>query len=118
MSSSTRADIFLKSNFTFNCYTIPFPCFSKPDVSPPDFGDTCPNTTVEYADSNSVSKRINWTEPHATDNSKVAPTVHHVGKNPGDVFPEGIHSVKYIFTDGSGNRAECSFQVSVSGNYS
>ena len=118
MSSSTRADLFPKSNFTFNCYSIPFPCFSKPDVSPPAFGNSCPNTTVEYADRNSVSKRINWTEPHAIDNSEVPPTVHRVGKNPGDVFSEGIHSVKYIFTDGSGNMAECSFQVSVSGKYS
>jgi len=70
---------------------------------------------VEYADRDSNSKRINWTVPQATDNSGVTPTFQHFGKNPGDVFPEGIHSVKYIFTDDSGNFAECSFQVTVSG---
>ena len=62
-----------------------------------------------------MAKRIIWTVPQATDNSGVTPTVHHVGKGPGDVFIEGIHSVKYIFTDDSGNKAECSFQVTVSG---
>ena len=70
---------------------------------------------MEYADRNSISKRINWTEPHAVDNSGVTPIVRRVGKNPGDVFPEGIHSVKYIFSDDSGNTKECSFQVTVSG---
>ena len=70
---------------------------------------------MEYADSNSISKRINWTEPQAIDNSGVTPNVRRIGKSPGDVFPEGIHPIKYIFTDDSGNMAECSFQVSVSG---
>ncbi|XP_020610479.1 P-selectin-like isoform X2 [Orbicella faveolata] len=87
------------------------------DVSPPNFGNSCPNTTVEYADRNSNSKRISWTEPHATDNSGVEPKVRRVGKKPGDVFPEGIHSVKYIFTDDRGNTVECSFQVTVSVMY-
>ena len=70
---------------------------------------------MEYADRNSNTKMISWTEPHATDNSGVEPKVRRVGKKPGDVFPEGIHSVKYIFTDDSGNTVECSFQVTVSG---
>ena len=85
------------------------------DVSPPDFGDSCPDTVIEYADRNSRSKRINWTVPHATDNSGDPPHVLHIGKNPGDLFAEGIHSVKYIFTDSSGNIAECKFEVTVSG---
>ena len=70
---------------------------------------------MEYADRNSNSKNITWTEPHAIDNSGVTPNVHLVGKGPGDLFEEGIYFVKYIFTDDSGNKAECSFQVSVSG---
>ena len=70
---------------------------------------------MAYADRNSNSKRINWTEPHAIDNSGVIPNVQRVGKGFGEVFLEGIHSIKYIFTDGSGNTEECSFQVTVSG---
>lgn len=69
---------------------------------------------MEYADRNSV-KRISWTEPHAIDNSGVTPTVLPMGKSPGDVFQEGNSLVTYIFTDDSGNTANCSFQVSVSG---
>ena len=70
---------------------------------------------MEYADRNSNSKRITWTEPQAIDNSGVKPKVQHVGKRPGDVFRESIYPIKYIFTDDSGNIAECTFQVSVSG---
>ena len=70
---------------------------------------------MEYADRNSKSKRINWTAPHATDNSGDQPKLQQVGKNPGDLFEEGIHSVKYIFSDDSGNAAECKFDVTVSG---
>ena len=70
---------------------------------------------MEYADRNSKSKRINWTAPDATDNSGDQPKLQHVGKNPGDLFEEGIHSVKYIFSDDSGNVAECKFDVTVSG---
>lgn len=104
--------MFLKDSFAFTCCSG---TLFQTDISPPDFGNSCPDTIVEYADRNSVLKRINWTEPHATDNSGVTPTVQHVGKNPGDIFPEGIHSVKYIFTDDSGNKAECTFAVTVSG---
>lgn len=60
---------------------------------------------MEYTDSNSVSKRFNWTELHATDNSEDASTVHRVCKYPGDAFSEGILTVKHIFTDGSDNMA-------------
>jgi len=70
---------------------------------------------VEFADRNSNFKRINWTVPQATDNSGVTPTFEASGKNPGDVFPKGIYSVKYTFTDDSGNSAKCSFQVIVTG---
>ena len=70
---------------------------------------------MEYADRNSASKKITWTVPQAIDNSLVTPKVRHVGKRPGEIFQKGIYDVKYIFTDGSGNRAECSFQVTVSG---
>ena len=70
---------------------------------------------MEYADRNSISKRINWTEPHAIDNSGVKPKVQRFGKDSGEVFSEGIESVKYIFTDDSNNTEECSFQVTING---
>lgn len=70
---------------------------------------------MEYADRNSNSKKISWTEPQAIDNSGVTPNIRRVGKRPGDLFQAGISTVTYIFTDGSGNMEECSFQVFVSG---
>ena len=85
------------------------------DVTAPSI-ISCPDKIVQYADRNSNSKKISWTEPQATDNSAVTPDVLQVvGKSPGDIFLEGDYRVRYIFTDGSGNTAQCSFQVSVSG---
>ncbi len=59
-----------------------------------------------------IYRTATWTEPTATDNSGVTPTVmqsHH----PGDTFLVGTTEVTYRFSDMAGNSALCRFTVAV-----
>ena len=58
---------------------------------------------------------VNWTEPNATDNSGVV-TVSSSIKS-GSLFYIGITNVTYTATDSSGNTAEYTFVVTVTGQY-
>ena len=62
-----------------------------------------------------TSATVSWTEPTATDNSGMTPTITQTHQ-PGDSFPVGTTSVMYTFTDMTGNQATCTFDV-VIGNY-
>ena len=53
---------------------------------------------------------VTWTEPTATDNSDMAPTITQ-SHQPGDSFPVGTTQVTYTFADQQGNEALCSFDV-------
>ena len=53
---------------------------------------------------------VPWTEPTATDNSGMTPTVTQ-SHQPGDSFPVGTTQVTYSFTDMAGNQATCTFSV-------
>ncbi len=78
----------------------------KPDNVDPVISN-CPTDITVGACSNSVT----WTAPTATDNCSVTLTSTH---NSGDVFPIGATtSVTYTATDGAGNTALCSFDVTV-----
>ena len=59
-----------------------------------------------------TSMSVTWTEPTATDNSGVTPTVTQ-SHQPGDSFPVGTTQVTYTFTDMAGNEAKCSFTVTI-----
>ena len=73
----------------------------------------CPSDIMEPG---SMSVRVQWSEPTASDNSGVTParTRSHI---PGAFFHVGLTEVTYTFTDDSGNRAVCSFSVFVSGTH-
>ena len=58
---------------------------------------------------------MNWTEPVATDNSGVAPTVTSNYQSP-QRFIQGTHVIIYTAVDQSGNNATCKFHVQVLGN--
>ena len=62
-----------------------------------------------------TSATVSWTEPTATDNSGMTPTVTQTHQ-PGDSFNVGTTTVTYTFTDMTGNQAMCTFDV-VIGNY-
>ena len=57
---------------------------------------------------------MNWTEPVATDNSGVAPTVTSNYQSP-QRFSQGTHDITYFAVDQSGNKATCTFTVKVAG---
>ena len=58
----------------------------------------------------STTQTATWTEPTATDNTGMTPTVSS-SHQPGDSFPVGTTQVTYTFTDQAGNQAQCSFTV-------
>ena len=55
---------------------------------------------------------VSWTEPTATDNSGVVNLASR-SRAPGSFFVVGNSEVTYVFVDGNGNRASCTFTVSV-----
>ncbi|XP_072014217.1 hyalin-like [Amphiura filiformis] len=57
-----------------------------------------------------MSLVVTWTEPTATDNSGMTPTVTQ-SHQPGDSFPVGMTQVTYTFTDQAGNDATCTFAI-------
>ena len=59
-----------------------------------------------------TSRIVTWTEPTATDNSGMTPTVTQ-SHQPGDSFTVGITQVTYTFTDMAGNSAMCTFSVTI-----
>jgi hypothetical protein len=78
----------------------------------PPVVENCPMGASATAASGSTSASVTWTPPTATDNSGSSVSV--VASNqPGDVFPTGITTVVYTFSDPSGNNEVCSFVVMV-----
>ena len=70
----------------------------------------CPES-MQYTVPLGLSTTIaTWIEPTATDNSGSQPIVTK-SHEPGSNFPVGATQVTYIFRDGSGNEATCSFAI-------
>ena len=55
---------------------------------------------------------VSWVEPTATDNSGVV-SLSSRSRAPGSFFVVGSTDVTYVFVDGTGNTAACTFRVSV-----
>lgn len=95
------------------CYspTVPVYVLAGPDtVAPVIVG--CPTDITVPIDAGTCSAVVTWPAPSATDicGGTVNVTSTH---NPGDVFPEGVTTVTYIFTDSAGNSVDCMFDVTV-----
>ena len=85
------------------------------DVLPPTFGASCQSSPlVVYAERGLFSAQVNWTEPVATDNSAVQPTVTS-NYQPLQRFDQGTYVIVYTAVDQSGNEANCSFAIKVIG---
>lgn len=67
-----------------------------------------------YAERSLFSAQVNWTEPIATDNSGVLPTVTS-NYHPPKIIGQGSHVITYTAVDQSGNQATCSFTIHVIG---
>lgn len=72
----------------------------------------CPANISLFANS-SCQAIATWVPPTATDNCSVSLASTH---SPGSTFPIGTTKVTYTATDGSGNKASCSFNVIVTDN--
>ena len=80
-------------------------------IAPVIFGCPPDQTVTMSADSELVP--VEWTEPMATDNSGSVTLISDY--HPGDSFSFGTTTVTYTATDGAGNIAMCSFNITVSG---
>ena len=83
------------------------PCAT--DAIPPVFANCPANQSVTTT--NNACKTVTWTAPTATDNFST-PLVAST-QNSGFCFPVGTTTVSYTATDAKGNKAMCSFTVTV-----
>ncbi len=100
---------------TFNGTQVPVfttdGSFVLTDLTGP-FITGCPNDIAVSNDLGACEAAVTWTPPTASDEcSSVTTTSSHV---PGDVFPVGMTTVLYEFSDQFGGIATCSFNVTVS----
>ncbi|XP_072014219.1 hyalin-like, partial [Amphiura filiformis] len=72
----------------------------------------CPGSASYPVPCGTQSRSVTWIEPTAFDNSGRQPTISR-SHQPGQNFPVGTTPVTYIFTDSSGNEAQCSFTITV-----
>lgn len=79
------------------------------DKTPPSFTSCPSDTTITTTAASGV--RYSWTPPIANDlcSTTTVTSTHTPGSN----FPMGITTVVYTATDVSGNKAECTFAVTV-----
>ncbi|KAJ8021299.1 Hyalin [Holothuria leucospilota] len=78
------------------------------DTTPPVVN--CPADTVDSIDITLSEMEVVFAEPSATDNSGIV-FVQSQSHTPGNFFPPGLSTVTYVFSDTSGNTAECQFNV-------
>ena len=67
-----------------------------------------------YAERGMFSAQVNWNEPVATDNVGAAPSLTS-NYQPPQRFSQGTHVIVYSAVDQSGNRATCTFAITVIG---
>ncbi|XP_038068280.1 mucin-3A-like isoform X2 [Patiria miniata] len=77
----------------------------------PEFTN-CPNDIVAYVNGPGATASIAWSEPTATDNSGIAPTVTGSLQSPIDLGV-GSTTAMYTATDAAGNEAFCTFSVNI-----
>ena len=77
---------------------------------------TCPANITRNVDPGICGAIVNYATPTATDNSGSATITLKSGPASGSLFPVGLTTVTFESTDIEGNKAECSFTVTVSGS--
>ncbi len=84
------------------------------DTIPPTVNN-CPQALSITVPPGTTSQRVTWTEPTASVNTGMTLQMAQ-SHQPGDIFPVGMTTVTYTFTDQVGNEAICSFTVNI-GNH-
>jgi len=77
---------------------------------------SCPANITVNNDPGLCSAVVNYTAPVGTDNCPGAVTAMTAGLGSGAVFPVGVTTETYEVTDAAGNKASCSFTVTVIDN--
>ncbi|NMM49605.1 HYR domain-containing protein [Marinigracilibium pacificum] len=90
--------------------------FKGVDNLAPKF-DYCPSDLIFYTDDNSCTALATWPDPQASDNSGTV-TISDPSIPKGQNLAPGTYTVNYTATDGSGNKATCSFNFEVIDNVS
>jgi gliding motility-associated-like protein len=72
---------------------------------------TCPSNVTAYADATSNGTAVTWSVATATDNCSIQSITSDIVN--GSTFTLGTTTVTYTATDGSGNTATCTFDVTV-----
>ena len=96
-------------------YTKTATVVMPPIDEPPLPRKPCPNDIVQTADPGQCSKIVRWREPEyfPTCHGAITTTRTHA---PGDLFPIGLTTVTYTFTDVSGNTNSCTFFITIKSN--
>ena len=96
-------------------YTKTATVVMPPIDEPPLPRKPCPNDIVQTADPGQCSKIVRWREPEyfPTCHGAITTTRTHA---PGDLFPIGLTTVTYTFTDVSGNTSSCTFFITIKSN--
>ena len=96
-----------KANPNLNFCYFPY----QTDTIPPTIA--CIDDVFETVSPGVFSKPVSWTEPTATDNS--GGTIFLISRShaPGSPFNIGSTQVTYIFSDESGNTANCTFTITI-----
>ncbi|XP_072013269.1 uncharacterized protein [Amphiura filiformis] len=72
----------------------------------------CPPDIEDTVDLGQVGKTVSWTEPSSRDNSGTSSMTSR-SHRPGAFFTIGVTEVTYVFSDPSGNTADCSFTITI-----
>ena len=96
-------------------YTKTATVVMPPIDEPPLPRKPCPNDIVQTADPGQCSKIVRWREPEyfPTCHGAITTTRSHA---PGDLFPIGLTTVTYTFTDPKGNTSSCTFFITIKSN--
>ncbi len=104
-------NIFTATDESGNASTCSF-TVTVNDVTPPVIA--CP-ANISVNATSAAGALVTYSAPVGTDNCSGATTVRTSGLASGATFPIGVTTVTHEVTDGSGNKAQCSFTVTVSG---
>ena len=97
------------NNMTYEGFRVSWT--TPPDIIPPKI-KRCPPNIVKIIDISVSNVSVSWREPTASDDSGTT-VLTLKSHQPKFIFGLGTTTVKYIFSDPSGNTAECSFNVYV-----
>ncbi|WP_315031791.1 HYR domain-containing protein, partial [Capnocytophaga leadbetteri] len=96
-------------------YTKTATVVMPPADEPPFAKRPCPSDITQTVDPGQCTKMIRWREPeyYPTCRGALTTTRSHA---PGDMFPIGVTTVTYTFTDPNGNTSSCSFFITIKSN--